>query len=221
MGMYFALHFGHPWAFRCNAVSGLAVLMQAARSRILYLGSRGSCLRSGRNSKHQKVCTKPLANVRAAMMLRDGAARWPGRELRHRLAEAREWTNPCAQRLLGSVWVSGPAAYRVGPAGDATGGVRVRTKRALLNIVYNPIDATSPFALGSALGRCLSLVRLCVCLYWSVSFVWPALAPTLRPALGRVIRTDFETEWPLCRIDCPGAATGKGSRVSRGSVLFS
>ena len=40
--------------------------------------------------------------------------------------QARAWPSQCAQRLQGSTWVAGPAAGRVGPAGDATGGVRVR-----------------------------------------------------------------------------------------------
>ena len=57
--------------------------------------------------------------------------------------QARVWTSLCAQRLQGSAWVSGPAADRVGPAADATGGVHVRPC-VFLGVMYNPKGATSP-----------------------------------------------------------------------------
>ena len=59
-------------------------------------------------------------------------------QLQGRVCGASLWP----EGLLRSTWVLDPAACRVGAAGEASGGVRVR-KRAYLNVPYPTRRATS------------------------------------------------------------------------------
>ena len=127
----------------CGWTAGSTGTRQQDDEQTCWWGLGCRLLLAGRRSAERRRRRRPRARL-ARRVSDDAAGRCCAMAAQRSGSgrQARVWTSLCAQRLQGSAWVSGPAADRVGPAADATGGVHVRPC-VFLGVMYNPKGATS------------------------------------------------------------------------------